>query len=77
MKLKQIHHLAFITKDLVKTIRFYRDLLGMELETGLGYDGYRHYFFRTADNYIAFFEYDEAQPMEKKPHGEPTAKPSS
>lgn len=75
MKLKQINHLAFITNDIEKTIRFYRDLLGMELEIGMGIDGYRHYFFKTGDNYIAFFEYEEAQPMEIKAHGEPTAQP--
>ncbi|MFQ5716964.1 MAG: VOC family protein [Nitrospinales bacterium] len=75
MELKQIDHLAFITKDIEKTIRFYRDLLGMELEVGIGTHGYRHYFFKTADNYIAFFQYEEARPMEIKPHGKPTAKP--
>ncbi|NIP99527.1 MAG: VOC family protein [Nitrospinaceae bacterium] len=75
MKLKQINHLAFITRDIRQTIRFYRDLLGMELEIGMGYDGYRHYFFKTGDNYIAFFEYDQARPMVRKDHGEPTSEP--
>ena len=75
MYLKQINHLAFITNDMVTTIRFYRDLLGMELDMGIGHDGYRHYFFKTADNYIAFFEYEGAQPMEWKFHGDPTTKP--
>ena len=32
-----INHLAFITDDMVKTIRFYRDLLGMELTAGIGH----------------------------------------
>ena len=75
MKLKQINHLAFITNDMETTIRYYRDLLGMELEIGMGVEGYRHYFFKTADNYIAFFEYSEAQPMKVKDHGEPTSQP--
>ncbi len=75
MLLKGINHLAFITDDMVKTIRFYRDLLGMELNAGIGHDGYRHYFFRFGDNQIAFFEYGIARPMERKFHGAPTAKP--
>ncbi len=53
-KITAINHLAFITPDLPRTIRFYRDLLGMELEAGIGHDGYRHYFFRFGDNMIAF-----------------------
>ncbi len=75
MLLKGINHLAFITDDMVKTIRFYRDLLGMELHAGIGHDGYRHYFFRFGDNQIAFFEYAGAAPMERKFHGAPTDKP--
>ena len=65
MYLKEINHLAFITGDMEQTIRFYRDLLCMELTHGIGHDGYRHYFFKTGNNYIAFFSYDGAQPMEK------------
>ena len=75
MYLKEINHLAFITGDMEQTIRFYRDLLGMELTHGIGHDDYRHYFFKTANNYIAFFSYDGAQPMEKKFHGSPSTKP--
>ena len=66
--LQNINHLAFITNDLEKTIRFYRDLLGMKLSTGIGRNGYRHYFFQLADgaSHVAFFEYEEATLMEKK-----------
>ncbi len=42
MLLTGINHLAFITDNLEKTIRFYRDLLGMELVAGIGHEGYRH-----------------------------------
>jgi len=73
--LKHINHLAFITSDMGKTIRFYRDLLGMELEMGIGHGGFRHYFFRTGPNHIAFFEYAGAEPMKKKFHGSPTKEP--
>ncbi len=69
MRITGINHLAFITEDMEKTIRFYRDLLGMELAAGIGHDGYRHYFFRFGDAQIAFFEYGGAKPMERKFHG--------
>jgi len=76
MGLTGVNHLAFITRDLTTTIRFWRDLLGLPLEAGIGHEGYRHYFFRLGDqNQIAFFEYDEARPMEYKFHGERTAEP--
>lgn len=77
MQLKGINHLAFITKDMEKTIRFYRDLLGLELEAGIGHEGYRHYFFLLGDGatQIAFFEYEGASPMERKFPGDRTDKP--
>ena len=71
-----MNHMAFITKDMEKTTRFYRDLLQMELFAGIGHDGFRHYFFKCGDGAIAFFEYDIAKPMEyDKFHGTPTDKP--
>lgn len=75
MILTGINHLAFITPDMEKTIRFYRDLLGMELHAGIGHDGYRHYFFRCGNTQVAFFEYEGASVMERKFHGSPTGKP--
>ena len=77
MTLTGINHLAFITGDIVGTIRFYRDLLGMELFAGIGHDGYRHYFFRLGDGatQVAFFEYAGASAMERKFPGERTDKP--
>ncbi len=71
-----MNHLAFITNDIEKTIRFYRDLLQMELFSGIGHDGFRHYFFKCGDGAVAFFEYDIAKPMAyDKFHGSPTDKP--
>ena len=75
MLLTGINHLAFITGDMVKTIRFYRDLLGMELVAGIGPPGYRHYFFRCGNTHVAFFEYAGAKSMELKSHGSPTSLP--
>ena len=74
-QLKAINHLAFITPDLTGTVRFYRDLLGLPLSSGIGHGGYRHYFLRLGDNQIAFFGYEGAQAMERKPHGVKTVKP--
>ncbi len=58
-----INHLAMVTGDMVNTIRFWRDLLGMRLVAGLGRPGYRHYSFRISDNdLIAFFEWSTQVP---------------
>ena len=76
MKITGLNHLAFITDDMTKTIRFYRDLLGLDLACGIGHDGFRHYFFQMGVGQIAFFEYDGAKPMKKgKFHGSPTMEP--
>ena len=77
MKIKGINHLAFITDDMTKTVRFYRDLLGIELFAGIGHDGYRHYFFMLGDGstQVAFFEYDGASPMNQKFPGDRTDQP--
>ena len=76
MLLKGLNHLAFITDDMTKTVRFYRDLLGLELVAGVGHGGFRHYFFQMGTGQIAFFEYDIAKPMERtKFHGAPTDRP--
>ena len=75
MPIRAINHLAFITPDLPETIRFYRDLLGMELHAGVGHDGYRHYFFKFGDNQVAFFEYAGASKMVRKFPGERTDQP--
>ena len=77
MALQNINHLAFITDDMVATIRFYRDLLGMRLSAGIGHDGYRHYFFQLGDgaSHVAFFEYDGATVMTRKFPGNRTSEP--
>ena len=77
MNLQGINHLAFITDDMVKTIRFYRDLLGLKLSAGIGHDGYRHYFFQFPDGatHIAFFEYEGASVMNRKFPGNRTTLP--
>jgi catechol 2,3-dioxygenase-like lactoylglutathione lyase family enzyme len=71
-----INHLAMATGDLDKTIRFWRDLLGMRLVAGLGKPGYRHYFFQISDqDLIAFFEWPGVEGVEEKEHGYPVKGP--
>lgn len=76
IKFNGINHLAMATGDMDKTIRFWRDLLGMRLVAGLGRPGYRHYFFEISENdLIAFFEWDGVEPVAEKDHGEPVKGP--
>jgi catechol 2,3-dioxygenase-like lactoylglutathione lyase family enzyme len=71
-----VNHLAMATGDMDKTIRFWRDLLGMRLVAGLGKPGYRHYFFEISkSDLIAFFEWPGVKPVAEKEHGEPVSGP--
>ena len=71
-----VNHLAMATGDMDKTIRFWRDLLGMRLVAGVGSPGYRHYFFEISDtDMIAFFEWPGVEPIVEKDHGAPVKGP--
>ncbi len=71
-----VNHLAMATGDMDRTIRFWRDLLGMRLVAGLGQPGYRHYFFQISDaDLIAFFEWPGVESVVKKDHGRPVRGP--
>jgi len=75
-KFNGVNHLAMATGDMDKTIRFWRDLLGMRLVAGLGQPGYRHYFFQISEtDLIAFFEWTGVKPVAKKEHGRPVKGP--
>jgi catechol 2,3-dioxygenase-like lactoylglutathione lyase family enzyme len=76
IKYNGINHLAMATGDMDKTIRFWRDLLGMRLVAGLGKPDYRHYFFEISEHdLIAFFEWPHVEPVEEKDHGRPVKGP--
>ena len=76
IKFNGVNHLAMATGDMDKTIRFWRDLLGMRLVAGLGQPGYRHYFFQISDSdLIAFFEWSGTEPVPEKEHGRPVKGP--
>jgi catechol 2,3-dioxygenase-like lactoylglutathione lyase family enzyme len=71
-----VNHLAMATGDMDRTIRFWRDFLGMRLVAGLGRPGYRHYFFEISPaDMIAFFEWPGVEPIEERPHGAPRRGP--
>ncbi len=76
VKFNGVNHLAMATGDMDKTIRFWRDLLGMRLVAGLGRKGYRHYFFQISeDDLLAFFEWPGVEPATPKDHGRPVKGP--
>ena len=76
IKFNGVNHLAMATGDMDRTIRFWRDLLGMRLVAGLGGPGYRHYFFEISKNdLIAFFEWPGVNPVKPKVHGMPVKGP--
>lgn len=76
IKYSGINHLAMATGDMDKTIRFWRDLLGMRLVAGLGRPGYRHYFFEISENDLfVFFEWPGVEPAQEKDHGFPAKGP--
>lgn len=72
MSFTGIHHPAFVTGDLERTVRFWRDLLGMRLVYTLGEAGNRQAFFAvTPDTFIAFFEWPDVQGIAYRRHGTP------
>lgn len=73
---KGIHHLALVTDDMDKTIRFWRDLLGMKMLAATGDGHNKQYYFEICENNIlSFFEWPEAVNIDEKLHGEPTDEP--
>ena len=76
LRYKGINHLAMVTGDMDRSIRFWRDLLGMRLVAGLGQPEYRHYFFEISDrDMIAFFEWPGVNPVPERDHGYPAQGP--
>lgn len=71
-----VSHLAFITRDLDATVRFYRDLLGLPLMVTMADGSTKHYFFQlTERDVIAFFAWEQATPIVNKRPGVPTSAP--
>lgn len=67
---KGIHHLAMVTGDLDKTIRFWRDLLRMKMIGTFGKAEYKQYFFEISLNSaISFFQWPDVKPIHEKDAG--------
>ncbi len=68
-----INHLALITTDMDRTVRFYHGVLGARLVATIGTPGFRHYFFEFGpEQTVAFFEY---KGVELKPFAKPAGVP--
>ncbi len=77
-----VHHLVFITPDMDRTVRFYRDVLGLPLIATLSegqpdeFSFMRHYFFQLGElDTLAFFEWpnQEVNTGPAKPAGVPSS----
>jgi catechol 2,3-dioxygenase-like lactoylglutathione lyase family enzyme len=72
-----VGHLALVTNDMEKTVRFYRDVLGMRLigTTGTkGAESHRHYFMSLGPrSAIAFFEWKDVELPPRKDSGVPAS----
>jgi catechol 2,3-dioxygenase-like lactoylglutathione lyase family enzyme len=69
-----VNHLALITPDMDKTVRFYHGVLGMRLVATLAAGPLRHYFFEIGpENTVAFFEWSGTETF-AKPAGVTTDK---
>ena len=76
MKFRGINHVALATGNMDRTIRFWRDLLGMRLIAGIGAQNSRQYFFEIAENsMISFFEWPDVTPIDDKDPGRPVSGP--
>ena len=66
-ELRGVNHIALVSSDMARTVRFYRDVLGMplvktiELPNGMG----QHFFFDIGnDDCLAFFWFADATPAQ-------------
>ena len=78
MAFRGINHLVLVTDDMDKTVRFYRDVLGMDVVGTVGgeIDGkpMRHYFFSIGPgSTIAFFEWADIKLPPRKDSGVPAS----
>ena len=58
-----LHHLALVCKDMLRTVDFYTNILGMNLNKGFDLDGGygQHFFFDMGDGQeLAFFWFNDA-----------------
>jgi catechol 2,3-dioxygenase-like lactoylglutathione lyase family enzyme len=60
--IRGVHHLALVSKDMARTVAFYRDLLGMPLTKTISLpNGGQHFFFDIGNgDSLAFFWFPDA-----------------
>ena len=76
MEFTGIHHAAFATGDMDRTIRFWRDLVGLRLVASLSRKREKQYFFALNEaSFLSFFEWPGTEPVPFKRHGEPVRGP--
>ncbi len=52
-----LNHLALVTTDMDRTVRFWHGVMGAPLVATVATDDFRHYFFDVGGSCVAFFEY--------------------
>lgn len=78
MMYRGVNHLVLVTNDMDKTVRFYRDVLGMKVVGTMGGEvggqRMRHYFFSLGGgSCIAFFEWPGVELPTRKDAGMPAS----
>ena len=78
MEYQGINHLVLVTNDIEKTVRFYRDALGMRVVATLagvvGGQRMRHYFFSLGPgSCLAFFQWPDVELPPRKDSGVPAS----
>ena len=63
-EIRGVNHIALVSSDMARTVRFYRDILGMPLVKTIDMPGgAQHFFFDIGnDDCLAFFWFPGAQP---------------
>jgi catechol 2,3-dioxygenase-like lactoylglutathione lyase family enzyme len=65
-EIRGVNHIALVSSDMARTVRFYRDVLGMALVKTIDMPGgAQHFFFDIGnDDCLAFFWFPKAQPAQ-------------
>lgn len=70
MKILRVHHASLIVADTARALRFYRDLLGLEVDASRPDLGYPGAWLWVADQQIHLLELPNPDPVEGRPaHG--------
>lgn len=71
-----IHHTAFATADMNKTVRYWKDFLGLPVVLAIDSDEGKQYAFALSRQMlIYFFEWPDVAPIPPKRHGQPVEGP--